>query len=496
MPVPVRVRFAPSPTGYLHVGGGRTALYNWLFARKTGGRFILRIEDTDVERSTAEAADAILEGLTWLGLDWDEGPFRQAERLERYRLSAERLEATGRAYRCTCTPEELEERRRAALAVGQSPRYDRRCRDQGPVPNRPWALRLKIPDTGTTVIQDLIHGEVRFANAELDDFILLRSDGLPTYNFAVVVDDGEMGITHVIRGDDHLSNTPRQIHVYEALGFALPAFAHIPMILGPDRARLSKRHGATSVLAYRDLGYLPEAIVNYLARLGWSHGDQEIFSTEELIQHFSLERVGKAPAVFDRDKLDWVNGHYLRVRDPEWLGALLTPFWEHAGVPIAAVRRREAAWRESGAGTSFAAAAVLLFRERARTLKELAENSRFLFDLPVSLDPALVRKHLAPDVRALLCVLVKQLAGLDKFEPGVLEAAYRQVAAERQVKLGPLAQATRLIVTGTVVSPPLFEVMALIGRGLCLARLRAVLGGGMVGGGLEPRGHRIAEEGR
>ncbi|MGH7429909.1 MAG: glutamate--tRNA ligase, partial [Candidatus Methylomirabilaceae bacterium] len=323
-PSQVRVRFAPSPTGYLHVGGARTALYNWLFARHGRGVFILRIEDTDAERSTEEAAAGIIEAMRWLGLHWDEGPevggpagpYRQAERFDIYREYAQRLLEAGKAYYCVCTPEELEVRRKAALAAARSPKYDGRCRERGVRPPAsssavagPGAggavVRLRISEAGGIEINDLVHGTIRFEDVELDDFILLRSDGLPTYNFAVVVDDVLMRITHVIRGDDHISNTPRQIKVYEALGLPIPHFAHIPMILGPDRARLSKRHGATGVMAYQEMGYLPEALVNYLARLGWSHGDQEIFTQEELIRHFTLEKVGRTAAIFDSAKLEW-----------------------------------------------------------------------------------------------------------------------------------------------------------------------------------------------
>lgn len=467
--VPVRVRFAPSPTGYLHVGGARTALYNWLFARHHGGTFILRIEDTDVERSTEESVHAILEGLTWLGLDWDEGPIRQAERMPLYRAAAERLLGEGRAYWCVCTPEELAARRKEALAAGQSPKYDGRCRDRGHQPGgRPAALRIRTAAEGETVVEDLVHGPITFQHADLDDFILVRSDGLPTYNFAVVVDDAEMRITHVVRGDDHIPNTPRQIQVYRALALPLPRFAHIPLILGADRARLSKRHGATSVMAYREMGYLPEALVNYLARLGWSYGDQEIFSREELIRHFTLEKVGNTAAVFDQGKLDWLNAHYLRVADPARLAALLAEQWVQADVPAAAVEATDPAWR---------AAVVVAFRERAKTLKELAESSRFLFDLPVPVDPEAAAKHHTPEARTLLAALLPRLEALPAFTAPALEACYRSFAEEKGIKLGVIAQATRVALTGGTVSPPLFEIMALLGREKALARLRALVSG-------------------
>jgi glutamyl-tRNA synthetase len=465
----VRVRFAPSPTGFLHVGGARTALYNWLFARHHGGIFILRIEDTDVERSTEESVQAILESLAWLGLDWDEGPIRQAERMVLYRAAAERLLGDSRAYWCICTPEELEARRKEALATGHSPKYDGRCRDRGHQQGgRPAALRIRMAAEGETVVEDLVHGPVTFQHADLDDFILLRSDGLPTYNFAVVVDDAEMRITHVVRGDDHIPNTPRQIQVYRALALPLPRFAHIPLILGADRARLSKRHGATSVMAYREMGYLPEALVNYLARLGWSYGDQEIFSREELIRHFTLEKVGNTAGVFDQGKLDWLNAHYLRVAEPARLADLLAEQWVLAGVPAAAVEGTDPAWRATG---------VVAFRERAKTLRELAESSRFLFDLPVPVDPEAAAKHLTPEAMALLGELLPRLMALPAFTAPALEACYRGFVEEKGVKLGVVAQATRVALTGRTVSPPLFEIMALLGREKTLARLLALVPG-------------------
>ncbi|MFQ5532319.1 MAG: glutamate--tRNA ligase [Candidatus Methylomirabilales bacterium] len=471
----VRVRFAPSPTGYLHVGGARTALVNWLFARHHGGAFILRIEDTDVDRSSEESVRAILESMQWLGLDWDEGPYRQADRLSLYREHADRLLKAGKAYRCICTPEELEERRKLALAAGQSPRYDGRCRDRQPEPGKPWALRLRVGDTGVTVVEDLIHGEVCFDNAELDDFILLRSDGLPTYNFAVVVDDALFDVTHVIRGDDHLSNTPKQIHLYRALEFPLPRFAHIPMILGSDRTRLSKRHGATSVLAYRELGYLPEALVNYLVRLGWSHGDQEIFSREELIRYFDVARVGDTPAVFDQAKLDWLNGHYLREADPKRLADLLVPFWRQSGISAEEIEARGAEWSGLGRAGTFGEAVVHSFRERAKTVSELAQSSRFLFRGPVEYDVDAVETHLQPETLRNLGALRDNLEKVRVFEAATLEKLYRDFATEKGLKLKDVAQPTRVALTGRSVSPPLFQVMELLGRDLCLERVGAAV---------------------
>lgn len=467
----VRVRFAPSPTGDLHVGGARTALYNWLFARRHGGELILRIEDTDAERSTVESAEAIVESLQWLGLDWDQGPYRQAERLAIYRDFAEQLLRAGRAYSCICTSDELGGRRKAALAAGRSPRYDGRCRDRPVEAGKPWALRLRVEDAGVTIVKDLIHGEVRFDNAELDDFILVRSDGLPTYNFAVVVDDALMQISHVIRGDDHLSNTPKQIQVYRALNFALPQFGHVPMILGPDRTRLSKRHGATSVLTFRDLGYLPEALVNYLVRLGWSHGDQEIFSRDELVRYFDLERVGHTPAIFDQPKLDWLNGHYLREADPKRLADLLVPFWLKAGVPAKEIEAAASRWSSLGASKTYGEAVVQVFGERSKTLLELAQSSRFLFRIPIEYDARAKEKYLRPDTPRYLREICDSMRAVSRFDAATLEKLFRDFVAERGLRLGDVAQPVRIALTGRSVSPPVFQVMELLGPSLCVERI-------------------------
>ncbi len=467
-----RVRFAPSPTGYLHVGGARTALYNWLFARHEGGTFILRIEDTDVERSTEEATRAILDALRWLGLDWDEGPevsgplgpYRQLERMALYRAHARRLAEAGAVYPCTCTAEEREARRRAALAAKRPPRGLCPCRERGADPGRPAALRFAVPPTGRAAWRDVIHGQVSFDHAEIDDFVILRADGLPIYNFAAVVDDILMQITHVIRGDDHISNTPRQILLYQALGAVPPAFAHIPMILGADRTRLSKRHGATAVEAYRDLGYLPEALVNYLVRLGWSHGDQEIFTRQEMVRHFSLERVRATAAFFDQKKLDWLNGHYLRQADPAALAARMVPFWRAAGVPEADIARRDPAWLAQVAG---------LFRERAQTLAELAQGSLPLFRAEVTLDPKAAVKHLTPEGKDRLGKLIGEVEALEPFTAAGLEALYRARAEAWGLKLVHLAQPTRVAILGVDVSPPLFPILELLGKAETVRRMRA-----------------------
>jgi len=464
MPEQVRVRFPPSPTGHLHVGGARTALFNWLFARKHKGGFILRIEDTDRSRSSEEYATAILEALRWLGLDWDEGPptpgYRQTERLEVYRAYAERLLGEGEAYRCACSPEELEQQRRATQACGETFRYSGRCRDASVPAHVPHVLRLRVPLAGQTVVWDAIHGEVTFDHAQLDDWILVRSDGTPTYNFCVVVDDVTMKITHVIRGNDHLSNTPKQVLCYAALGFPPPVFAHIPMILGPDRARLSKRHGATSVLAFRDAGILPEAMVNYLARLGWSYGDKEIFSREELIELFDLSHVGSAPAVFDRAKLEWLAQYWMRQAPAERLANELVPFLKRAGLPVPEDR----AWL---------ARVVETLKERVKTLVEMVELGRFYWQAPAEYDPRAVEKLFTPHALPRLKVLLRRLEAHDPFEAESLELLYRGLAAELGVKIVDLAQLTRLAVTGKTVSPPIFPVLPLLGKAGTLARLRA-----------------------
>ncbi|TMA66859.1 MAG: glutamate--tRNA ligase [Deltaproteobacteria bacterium] len=458
----VRTRFAPSPSGYLHIGGARTALFNYLFARHHGGRFVLRIEDTDAERSTPESIQAILDALAWLHLDWDEGPIHQSARLDLYRARAETLLATGRAYRCWCTAEELDARRRAALAAGRRPAYDRTCRDLAAPPAGRTAsvLRFRTPLEGETVVDDEVKGRVVFQNVDLDDFVIVRSDGAPLFIFCGVVDDAEMAITHIIRGDDHLANTPRQILLYRALGASPPRFAHVPLILGLDRARLSKRHGATSVLAYRDLGYLPDAVVNYLARLGWSHGDQELFTRAELIEHFTLENVGKAAGIFNPEKLEWVNFQYMKAMPPADLAGLVVPFLERAGLPVPADR----AWLVR---------VVETLRERAKTLVELADFCRFYLVDTVELDPKAAAKHLTTEIGPVLDDLIGRLAALPRWDTGTLEGAFQATLAAHGLALGKLAQPVRVAVTGGTVSPGIYEVLDVLGRERALARLRA-----------------------
>ena len=457
----VRVRFAPSPTGHLHVGGARTALFNWLFARHHGGRFILRIEDTDRSRSTDANIDLIVDALRWLELDWDEGPpatgYRQTERFELYRAHAERLVAAGRAYYCDCPPAQLEAERKAAEARKETFRYSGRCRERGLAAG---ALRLRIPDGGTTVVQDLINGPVEFDHRQLDDWILVRTDGTPTYNFCVVVDDVDMRISHVIRGNDHLSNTPKQVLCYEALGYPVPAFAHVSMILGPDRARLSKRHGATSVQAYREQGILPEAMVNYLVRLGWSHGDQEIFTRAELIERFDIKDVSASGAVFDQAKLEWLSQAYIKVIDGARLAALARPLLAEAGLAAPDDDGRLAAMLDT-------------LRERAKTLREMVEVGRFYFERPAGYDEAARAKLFTPVGAERLGMLIKRLQAVEPFTAAALEGLYRELVAAMGLKLVDLAQLTRLAVTGRTASPPLFDVLALLGREEVLVRLRA-----------------------
>lgn len=456
------LRFPPSPTGFLHIGGARTALFNWLLARREKGKFILRIEDTDKVRSSKESIDAILEGLTWLGLDWDEGPIYQTDRLALYREHAERLLREGKAYYCYCSPEQLEVKRQQALKEKRKPKYDGHCRGLNrPVAGRNAAIRFKAPQVGTTVLRDLIKGPIEFENDELDDLIILRSDGWPTYNFSAVVDDATMGITHVIRGDDHVNNTPRQILLYEALGYPLPEFAHVPMILGPDKTRLSKRHGATSVIAYKEMGYLPEAMVNYLVRLGWSHGDQEVFTREDLIQKFSLEHVGKSAAVFNMEKLTWLNGLYIRREDPQRLAQLLLPFLERKGLAP-----RSGSWLTE---------VIRTLQERAKTLVEMADMAEFYFRSDFEFDPKAAQKHLQPKIQEPLEMLMGILESAPSFDEKDLEEIFKEIVSSKGLKLGELAQGVRVALTGKSVSPGIYEIMKILGRDETLRRLSRAL---------------------
>ena len=463
-------RFAPSPTGYLHIGGARTALFNWLFARHFGGTFRLRIEDTDRQRSTDDAIGKIFDGMRWLGLDWDGDVVFQFSRAALHAAEAHRLIAEGKAYYCYCTPDELTTMREEAKAKGLPPRYNGYWRDrdpsEAPAGVKP-AVRLKAPRTGETVIQDLVQGEVRFPNTELDDMILLRSDGTPTYMLSVVVDDHDMGISHVIRGDDHLTNTARQTQLYLALGWDVPAFAHIPLIHGPDGAKLSKRHGALGVEAYRDLGYLPEAMRNYLLRLGWSHGDDEIISTEQAVAWFGLESVGRSPARFDFAKLDNLNGHYIREADNARLSALVA----------------EQLAKDLGRGLSDLevgriAASMDGLKARAKTLVQLVDSSRFLVaSRPLALDPKAEKMVGAgTQGRDRLAALRAAIADLDSFSAAMIEGAARGLAESTGAKLGDIAQPLRAALSGSTVSPPIFEVAEVLGREETLGRIADVLG--------------------
>ena len=459
----VVTRFAPSPTGYLHIGGARTALFNWLFARHHGGRFLLRIEDTDRERSTQGAIDAIFEGLNWLGLGWDEEPVYQFSRQEKHRAAAEKLIAEGKAYYCYCSPQELEEMREKARAEGRPPRYDGTWRDrdpgEAPAGVKP-VVRFKAPQEGETVVRDHVLGDIRIANNQLDDLILLRSDGTPTYMLSVVVDDVDMGITHIIRGDDHLTNAARQSQLYAALGWTPPEFAHVPLIHGPDGAKLSKRHGALGVEAYRDMGYLPEAMRNYLVRLGWSHGDDEVFSTEQAIEWFGLENIGKSPARFDFAKLENLNGIYIRQGNDETL----------ADQTLQLMNRLEG-WPEDAGLRAKLIEAMPGLKERAKTLIELGKGAEYLrVTRPIPLDEK-AQKLLNDDARATLKKLHEVLAALPDWETGALEAAVRQFTEDMGLKLGKVAQPLRAALTGGSTSPGIFDVLVSLGREESLGRI-------------------------
>ena len=459
----VRVRFAPSPTGFLHIGGVRTALFNWLFARQQQGVFVLRIEDTDQDRSTDESIQAILEGLKWVGLDWDEGPFRQTERIDLYRSYAMQLLEKGQAYWCGCKAEELEARRKEAEAKGLSPKYDSRCRDRG-LSNQAGdaALRFKALLEGETVVDDLIKGKIVFDNNVQDDLIILRSTGYPTYNFSVVVDDALMNITHVIRGDDHLTNTPRQVPIFQALGFPVPQFGHLPMILGSDKARLSKRHGATSIMAYKDMGYLPDAMVNYLVRLGWSHGDQELFTRQELVEKFAWKNVQTSPAVFNPEKLIWVNAEYIKISPPDQVVQALMPLLESAGLAAEA----------KAVPTGWLAQLVILVKERAKTLVEMVEWVRPYFGQAVTFDDEAAKKFLTPAIAPVLDKLLACFEAFPAFSKPQWEEAFKQLVEAEGMKMGQLAQPVRVALTGRTASPGLFEVMEVLGRDRTLFRLR------------------------
>ena len=454
-------RFPPSPTGYLHIGGARTALFNWLFARQNGGKFILRIEDTDQARSTEEATRAILESMEWLGLDWDEGPFFQSQRSPVYETFIDRLLRSGKAYYCHCTPEDLDRKRQEAKSKGLKPKYDGTCRELGLGPEAGSVVRLKSPLTGKTHFNDIVKGVISFENDELDDLILKRSDGTPTYHMAVVADDISLGITHVIRGDDHVNNTPRQILIYQAIGEPLPVYAHVPMILGPDRTRLSKRHGAMSVLAYRDMGYLPDALINALSRLGWSYGDQEIFTREELIEKFTLKNIGKAAGIFNAEKLLDLNAYYIRNADTPFLAKALTPFLKSLDINDPDPARVHQA--------------VDTLKIRSRTLSEMAEGALFYFQDEIPYDEQGDKKFLTPAALDLFEDLAGRLENWTDFTEKGLEGLFIRFLDEQQIKLGKIAQPLRVALTGKTASPGIFEVMNVLGKEKILARIKRAI---------------------
>lgn len=460
MTTQIRTRFAPSPTGYLHIGGARTALFNWLFSRHNHGQFVLRIEDTDQQRSTDESTRAILDAMTWMGLTWDEGPFFQAQRVDIHREMVQKLIREGKAYYCTCSPEELENKRKAALATGKKPKYDGTCRDKGLKKMPGSVVRFRGTETGVTVVEDLIKGNIVFNNEELDDLIIERGDGYPTYNFAVVIDDAMMNITHVIRGDDHVNNTPRQILMYQALGFDVPKFAHVPMILGSDKARLSKRHGATSVMAYKEMGYLPEALVNYLVRLSWSHGDQEIFSMSELIDLFDFSAVGKSPAVFNPEKLLWLNAHYIKEATPARLMEEMKTLWP-AGIDMS--------------DAVFTQKVIADLQPRVKTLVELADAAHFYFADVLEYDEEAAKKFLVPEVVAHLKAMAAGIPAVSNYSKEGLEAFLKSFIEQQGIKFKAIAQPLRVALTGKTVSPGIDEVMVTLGKDRVAQRIDAAV---------------------
>lgn len=455
----VRTRFAPSPTGYLHIGGARTALYCWLYARKTKGTFILRIEDTDLERSTPESVQAILDGMSWLNLNFDEGPYYQTQHFDRYRQVIAQMLAQGTAYRCYCSKERLEKLREEQTEKKEKPRYDGLCRNLTEPGDGSFVVRFKNPTEGVVEFDDLIRGKVIFANSELDDLIIARSDGTPTYNFTVVVDDWDMKITHVLRGDDHINNTPRQINIMRALGATPPSYAHVPMILGSDGKRLSKRHGAVGVMQYREDGYLPEALINYLVRLGWSHGDQEIFTMDELINYFEIKDINRAPAAINPEKLLWLNQHYMKTSDPQHVA-------------------KEFAWHLEKIGVDYKngpalADIIKLQAERTKTLKEMAERSRYFYETVVLSDE--MKAHFSPEIKQPLADVVEELGCLADWSKDSIHGVLSAVAEKSGLKIGKLAQPIRVAITGGTVSPPIDMTMQALGKKIVMDRLTVAL---------------------
>jgi glutamyl-tRNA synthetase len=458
---PIVTRFPPSPTGYLHIGGARTALFNWLYARKTKGRFVLRIEDTDAARSTTESLDAILESLEWLGIDWDEGPYFQTQRYSIYNEYIEKLIESGHAYHCACTSEEVDRMREEAKANGKKPMYNGKCRHLNLTGGDHTVVRLKTPDTGVTVVEDIVKGNAAFQNSEIDDFIIRRSDGSAMYNLAVVIDDITMGINTIIRGDDHLINTPKQMLIYTALGADIPVFGHVPMVLGSDKARLSKRHGAMSVGEYQKMGFLPDAMINYLVRLGWSHGDQEFFERDELIEKFDLEHLGRSASMFDTDKLMALNAKHIQKKTPEELAGPLIFHLKELGI--------------DAKNDAFTQGVVQTLQPRSRTLVEMAQGAAFYYKDEVEWDQAAADKFLTPDILSVLKKSAERIEALAPYTQEALEDAFKLILEETGLKFGKIAQPLRVAVTGTTVSPGIFEMLLALGKEKTMARIKRAI---------------------
>ena len=456
-------RFPPSPTGYLHIGGARTALFNWLYARKMGGEMVLRIEDTDLERSTKEAVEVIISAMEWMGLSWNRGPYFQTRRFDRYRAVMDQLLAQGDAYHCFCSKERLDALRESQRAAGEKPRYDHHCRDTGrnPEEGAPSVIRFRNPTEGEVIFDDVVRGRVVVRNEEMDDLIIMRSDGSPTYNFTVVVDDVDMGITHIVRGDDHTNNTPRQINIFHALGAPLPVFAHVPLILGPDGQRLSKRHGAVSVLEYRDMGILPEALLNYLVRLGWSHGDQEIFDLDEMIEYFDIKDINKSAASFDLEKLLWVNQHYIKSVDADRLGNELAKRLHARGIGLCHGPK--------------VGDVVEVMRDRARTLEEMADKVLYLYCDLEGYDHEAAEKHLVAEAAPLLSALAVELESLEDWDKTAIKAAIQRVTTDAAVKLPKLAIPLRVALSGNAATPSIDVTVKMVGRARTLSRIQDAL---------------------
>jgi len=454
-------RFPPSPTGYLHVGGARTAIFNWLYARHTGGKFVLRIEDTDIKRSTQASVDAIFEALQWLGIDWDDGPYFQTQRFDIYQKYIQKLLDSGHAYYCTCSPEQIDAMRQTAMASGGKPRYDGTCREKGLSKSDDAVVRFKAPLSGTTVVEDVIKGNIVFQNDELDDFVVCRSDGTPTYNFVVVIDDITMGINTIIRGDDHVMNTPKQILLYRALESPLPTFGHVPMVLGNDRARLSKRHGAMSVTAYRDMGYLPEAVLNYLVRLGWSHGDQEFFTRDELVKVFDIAHIGRSAGIFDIEKLQAINADHIQAAAPSDLVDPLKPFLKERGIEI-----------EAGEYTTDV---IETLQPRSKTLADMADAAMFYYLDVIEFEEKAARKFLKSAALEPLQLLAAKLKFATEYSQKNLEDIFKSVMDETGLKLGKIAQPVRVALTGKTASPGIFEIIAILGPERVLPRLEKAI---------------------